>query len=191
MKFTFGNFKKSYYTDKHEDFENIKARNEFTKWYLEAELRAYRWIQITKAEAEKLEKHEKNPLDIGSYRREYKNNNGIMCREYHVDVHKSFINYILPEIGKVYGGNRSINFPKGSKPLLILGQDESTFYQFSFGSRCWTGPNGERKLRPKSNGYAIMVSGFASQEVGFGFCPTDDEMKKINNNRQGKYYITN
>mmetsp|Transcript_21035 Transcript_21035/g.24351 ORF Transcript_21035/g.24351 Transcript_21035/m.24351 type:complete len:90 (+) Transcript_21035:347-616(+) len=33
---------------------------------------------------------------------------------------------------KIYGGNLSVRFPTGMKPLFILGQDEVIFKQFSF-----------------------------------------------------------
>lgn len=44
------------------------------------------------------------------------------------------------------------------KQLIILGQDESCFKQFSISKRCWVSPDGEMKLLPKTGGYNAIVS---------------------------------
>ena len=51
---------------------------------------------------------------------------------------------------------------------MVIGQVESVFKQYSFGSKCWIGPDGEMKLLPKSDGYSRMVSAFVSRDFGFG-----------------------
>ncbi len=47
------------------------------------------------------------------------------------------------EMYGAYGGNLSVRRPVDSKPLLIFGQDESIFNQFSFGSKQWVGLSGQ------------------------------------------------
>ena len=45
---------KNYYTDKHESEENITYRLEFIEWYLEKELDAYRWVQMSVDDAQEI-----------------------------------------------------------------------------------------------------------------------------------------
>jgi hypothetical protein len=56
--------------------------------------------------------------------------------------------------------------PEGRKPIIIFGQDESIFNQFSSRRRQWTGPTGQRAIMPKSSGAGLMISAFQSCEVG-------------------------
>jgi hypothetical protein len=69
------------------------------------------------------------------------------------------------EMYGAYGGNLSVRRPVDSKPLLIFGQDESIFNQFSFGSKQWVGPSGQRSILPKSTGMGLMISSFQGREV--------------------------
>jgi hypothetical protein len=60
-------------------------------------------------------------------------------REYHVDMHKTFYDYVS-DTNKQYGGNLSIRLPVGVRPVLMIGQDESTFHQFVFSKKQGKGP---------------------------------------------------
>lgn len=71
-------------------------------------------------------------------------------------------------------------------PLLLIGQDESYFKQYSFSQKCWTGPSGVIKLLPKSDRYYTwMVSAFVLRDFGVGLVVRNEEMKLINERRQG------
>jgi hypothetical protein len=63
-------------------------------------------------------------------------------REYHVDMHKTFCDY-MSHGNKKYGGDLSGRLPVGVRPVLMVGQDESTFHQFIFSKKQWKGPNGK------------------------------------------------
>jgi hypothetical protein len=65
----------------------------------------------------------------------------------------------------IYSGNLSVHRPVDRKPLFIFGQDESIFNQFSFGSKQWVGPSGQRSILPKSTGMGLMISSFQGWEV--------------------------
>ena len=53
--FKYKEHKKCYFNDKHENEENIKAREEFISSYLELELCAHHWVHISECNAVKLE----------------------------------------------------------------------------------------------------------------------------------------
>jgi len=62
----------------------------------------------------------------------------------------------------------SIRVSSQARPLMIVGQDESVFAQYLFGSKTWVGPKGQRPLLPKSKGDGYVLSAFMSREFGFG-----------------------
>ena len=99
--------------------------------------------------------------------------NNIKMRQYHIDTHPIFSN-LVPKLS-IYNTH--------SKPLMIIGQDESVFKQYSFGSKCWMGEHGETKLLPKSDGYSRMVSAFVSREFGVGLKLNEEELQKVNARR--------
>ena len=92
-------------------------------------------------------------------------------REYHVDSHLNF-NMMKPSM--------SVRCRPNEKQLIILGQDENCFKQFSFSKRCWVGPDAEMKLLTKTDGYTTMVSAFVSRSFGMGIVLSDKELEKVN-----------
>ena len=97
----------------------------------------------------------------------YKYNNPVTdteCIEFHVDDHDCMQKFANEMYG-IYGGNLSVRRPADSKPLFIFGQDESIFNQFSFCSKQWVGPSGQRSILPKSTGMGLMISSFQGWEV--------------------------
>ena len=68
---------------------------------------------------------------------------------------------------------------------MLIGQDESIFYQFLFSSKSWHGPSGEHLILPKGEGEGIMYSAFTARELGFGYALTDVQLKMINENQLG------
>jgi hypothetical protein len=80
----------------------------------------------------------------------------------------------------------SVRVSRATRPIMIVGQDESVFAQYLLGSKTWVGPKGQRPpLLPKSEGDGFMISAFVSREFVFGRELLADELVKINTARQG------
>ena len=137
------------------------------------EKRAHRWVHIVEEEAKRLEQDEDNPLLANVYHEFVKENR--KYREYHIDTHPEF-EKLEPKV--------SIRCPSNTKPLILIGQDESCFKQNSFSKKCWTGPSGVMKLLLKSDGYTWMISAFISRDFGVGLVVNDGELELINQRRQ-------
>ena len=75
-------------------------------------------------------------------------------REYRIYTHKLLLSYVL-EVNNKYGGNLSVRRDKDTKPLMMIGQDESTFQQYIFSKRQWKSRDGCNLLLPKSGGETI------------------------------------
>ena len=170
--FHFDKRKKCYFSDHHEDMGNVEYRKIFIQKYFKYELNTYRWVHISEDFAKNLEQEKDNPL-LENIFIEFKRGN-IKMREYHVDTHTTFENLTL---------NLSVRRDTGRRPIMMIGQDESVFRQYSFGSKCWVGPSGEIKLLPKSDGYSRMVSAFVSRSFGMGLDLTENEMMRVNERR--------
>ena len=96
-------------------------------------------------------------------------------REYHVDTYRRFQEH-CPTV--------SVRCPSNYRPVIMIGQDESFFKQYSFLKRCWVGPAWEMKLLPKTDGYIQMVSAFCSRSFGFGIVLSEEELKIVNERRK-------
>ena len=107
--------------------------------------------------------------------------------EYHVDVHPAFENFVSAH-GKRYGGDLPYDLNYCLKPVLFIGQDESSLDSNTFKSSTWYDPDGKGTLRPKGGGYAIMISGFVSRELGVGLGINDNELSLINRKREEDSY---
>ena len=173
--FTYYKRQKSYLSDKHEDEENVTSRKKITKTYFRLETCTYRWVQIDEDLAKEMENDELKSL-AKNICYEYEINNRKM-REYHVDSQPDFqaMNHAM-----------SVRCSPNAKQLVILGQDESCFKQYTFSKCCWVGPGGEMKLLPKTDRYTLVVSAFVSREFGFGLELTDDELRRVNERRQSR-----
>ena len=163
--------KKSYFCDKHEEESNVRYRSEFIKKYFDYEKDTYRWVHLNECDAIMLEEEEECPL-LKNVFYEFEVD-GKKIREYHVDTHQSFCNLELKK------SIRSTSI----RPILMIGQDESVYKQYSFSRKCWFGPDGETKLLPKSDGYSRMVSAFVSRDFGLGIKLSKDELKQVNERR--------
>ena len=125
--------KRSYYTDGHERDDVVKYRDEiFLKNYLKNELRCYRWVNLTESSAKLMEDAINDSPENCSYNYNITTDGTVVSfREYHVGAHPSLSEYVSPSNMK-YGGDLSIRRDKTKKPLMIVGQDESTFHQYIF-----------------------------------------------------------
>ncbi len=158
-------------------------RKKFTNEYLtNLELRSHRWVQVPKDVYNALiASLPTKPLVCGY---EYENE----MLEFHVDDHdclQEYTTHLWPE----FGDTLSVRRPETSRPLIIFGQDESVFSQFSFNGTQWVGPSGERSILPKNDGIGVMVSAFQSKEFGWGVDITEEQMVRINEMRKCKEYF--
>jgi hypothetical protein len=112
-------------------------------------------------------------------------------RECHVNCHDALSTFIDPKT-VIFGGNLSVRFPEGMRPLIIVGQDEMTTHQFLFAAKSWKGAQqGQSVILPKGEGEGTMVSAFITQELGLGPELTDNQLTEIDRRfRTGKEYAS-
>ena len=99
----------------------VSIVKKFIKEYLEYELYSYLWVQLSEDDAKILEKEEELLQNI-YYK--YEDKDGKNMREYHVDSYEKFSSYPL---------TLSVRRNPQLRPIIIIGQDESVFKQYSFG----------------------------------------------------------
>jgi hypothetical protein len=87
-----------------------------------------------------------------------------------------------------FGGNLSVRFPEGRKPLICFGQDEAIMKQYCFTSKTWTTPAGQKAIIPKDEGMGVMISAFVLREFGFGLTLSQQQLQKVNKARQATKY---
>jgi len=111
LGFCFDTQRKTYFNDRHENIENIVARKEFIKRYFDYELCTHRWVQVPVDHAKNFESEtdsKGNRLMMGTWACEFKDENGTLMREYHVDCHLAFLT--------------SMYHPKKTKHLVAIYQ---------------------------------------------------------------------
>jgi hypothetical protein len=175
--------KKCYYVDTHEKPENVRYRMHFIKRYFQYELRSHRWCLVPEDDFKKMVEDKILVEDDG---KQYIDEHLNTYFEVHVDTHDDLNKYHehLP-----FGGQPSkFAPPNTSKPLIIFGQDESIFKQYSFSTSSWTCPDGTKQLIPKDDGTGLMLSSFISREFGYGMELTKDQLEIVNAYRKGKHY---
>ena len=121
--FSYNERKKCYFSDEHENMENVNHRKDSIRKYFNYEMRTHYWVQITKEMAVELENDTENPMMLNLH---YEYLSGNLC-EYHIDTH--------PLLNTIEA-NKSIRCHHTAKQLIILRQDESCFKQYSFSKRC-------------------------------------------------------
>jgi hypothetical protein len=137
--------KKGYFVDGHEKATTIAYLVNFIPRYFDFERRPFEWVQLTQSQALDLEKNKQTVKNAGfSYTDEY----GNQMVEYHVDgmvlvkneerwlADDSIVNRSAANVNlNNFGGNLSIRFPTGEKPLIIIGYDKSIFKQYSLSKK--------------------------------------------------------
>jgi len=78
--------------------------------------------------------------------------------EYHIGTSNKLNKWATTHLG----GNLSICFPIGQKPLIVFGHDECICKEFLMSAKAWVGPDGEMYVVPKDDGLGIMISTFQS-----------------------------
>ena len=105
--------------------------------------------------------------------------------EYHVDNLPNYEDRLQHPLGGGLSARR--NFDK--KPVVILGQDECIFKQYSFTHSSWKHPDGTTSLIPKDDGQGVMISAFCSRKFGFGMVAKNVDLHRINLHQAGKKYL--
>ena len=189
LGFNYGENRRSYYTDGHEREDVKRDRDErFLDAYFDSEIQCHRWVQISSTMAVNL----KNSYpDFAIDSSHYFLKDGIEMQEYHVDTHECLSSFITEE-NKKFGGNLSVRRDVDKKPLMIIGQDESTYNQLVFSSKYWRGSKGLNFITPKNSGEIMMISGYQCREFGLGLGDllTPEILLKINENRKNTSYLS-
>ena len=190
LGFQYDTRKKSFYVDGHEREDVVSARSVFCKRYLtEFEHYCNRWVQVSVDEAKTI-----NDLNV-DFGYSYFD---IITNQERLEFHVDYWNRVIAAtdtnqqmIQKEKKPTTSIRVSSQTRPLMIIGQDESVFAQYLLGSKMWVGPKGQRPLLPKTEGDGYMLSAFVSREFGFGKEMTDAELALVNDARRGthKTYI--
>jgi len=167
--------RKGFYFDGHEKEATVAYRQRFCERYLEGEKKMLRWIQIDEKEAKQYEENGELAEDTG-YR--YTDDaTGKNMVEYHVDDCDDF--HKIMERETAFGGRRSVRFTEDEPCTVIIGHDEAVIKQFLLTKKGWFGPNGEMGLVPKDEGHGLMLSGFVSRELGFGWEISEVQYREI------------
>ncbi|KAI2512867.1 hypothetical protein MHU86_1413 [Fragilaria crotonensis] len=180
--FRFKKREKHYFVDGHERPETIAYRPIFTKKYLNDEIRAHRWIQITLIQSQEMESNKSIALNCGYH---YVDDKHVDMVEYHIDASYAFEEQLLLLL---FGGNLSVRKPIDSKAVIFIGQDEAIFKQFLFLTKMWVGPSGERPLLPKDEGSGTMISAFICREHGLIRSLPPEILVQVNAQRAGQTY---
>ncbi len=69
---------------------------------------------------------------------------------------------------------------ESQKPVMIIGQDECIFKQYTLVKKSWSDPDGMRALLPKDDGRGLMISSFVCRELGYGWDLNEEQMQKVN-----------
>ena len=111
LGYKYNGHKKKYYTDGHERPDVVDDRNNiFLEGYFEAELAAYRWVQIEFDIAKKIScQHKDFQLDTGHVYIVMDKEDSKTYHEYHVDTHPVLMNYVS---NKSMGGDLSVRRDK-------------------------------------------------------------------------------
>lgn len=107
--------------------------------------------------------------------------------EFHVDDHETLEVFISP-FGQKYGGNLQFDFPLCSRPIMLIGQDESSNESNLKNSDTWVDKDGKGAMYPKGRGYGYMVSQFIAREWGISLEITEEILRRANAKREDEEY---
>uniref|UniRef100_A0A7S3QH27 Uncharacterized protein n=1 Tax=Chaetoceros debilis TaxID=122233 RepID=A0A7S3QH27_9STRA len=177
-------FEKTFRTDGHERPENIQDRISHCLRYLKLERKCYRWVRVPKQSVDALV--DAGILPIG-YHKLGKHLGSSNLIEFHIDTHEVLEVFVTPQ-GQQYGGDLAYNFPPGTKPIMIIGQDELTFESNNQRSDTWIDKDGKGAMRPKGRGFGLMCSSFICREWGSGLQLSPEIIRAANNKRENCEY---
>ena len=73
--------------------------------------------------------------------------------------------------------------------MILIGQDESIYKQFSITAEQWALLNIETVPNPKEEGQGVMLSSFVLCDFGYGHNLTEAQLDQINDIRRGTDYL--
>ena len=121
LGFKYEAHKKYYFVDRHKKEGTLNYRKEYIKEMLELELKMYQWVQIKESGVSVYEKKHGLLTSTGlNFLRPLMGNNMV---KYHVDACKNFHELMQ----KTKWGNLSVRMQIGTRPVVLLGQDECIF----------------------------------------------------------------
>jgi hypothetical protein len=146
-------------------------------------VQAHRWVQLTLVASKILEEQDLVAKNCGYPYLDPDDN--IEMLEYHIDAVPC--ESVGDQVGP-FGAHLSVRRDTNKRIVMFIGQDEAIFKQFSFLSKMWTGPKGERPLLPKDEGAGVMISSFICREYGLIHKLDQQMLHSINEIRQGARY---
>ena len=186
LGFNYCNKQKTYYVDGHEKEENVTYRKKYIRTYLHREIRCHRWVQLPEQIVIMLESDSSIKYFNRKYGYEYLDDNHHQFYEFHVDVHECLAEYIKD---LRFGGNLSVRKKADDKPLIMIGQDECIFKQYTMHNRQWKLPDGTQQILPKDDGAGVMISSFVSRDYGYGLDVSDSVLNEMNERRKDECYV--
>ena len=181
-----GHAQAGYYTDRHEAPDVVAYRQEYVRRSIKREFRMPLWVQLTAHDATELRQRMKNDGGKLPEGHAFTAHDGSEMVEFHVDDSEAFLDL---RDTFVMGGNLSVRFPAGEKPLIAMGQDESIYKAFQFPKGAWK-CMGVSTIRPKTEGAGLMVSAFVDCARGFGLPMSTEELETVNAARRGQKYAS-
>ena len=176
LGFQYKQRKKHYFNDKHESPSNVNARNKFITTYFEYERCAHHWVHVPESSAVELEQIYNLPRAYHEFTKK-----GELYRQYHVDTNPVLFQFVK---NSKMGGDLSVLKKKNERPIIIIGQDETIFKQYSFSSKTWHSPEGCSHLIPKSDGYTQMVSAYVARPFGLGIHLSSSQLGELNKTKR-------
>jgi hypothetical protein len=120
MGYKYDENRRCYYTDGHEREDVMKDRNKcFLVEYYKLERRAHRWVQLREEMANKLEETLSKPPLQQNVSYNYTTPDGVQMREYHLDTHKTFGDFVSAN-NKQFGGDLSVRLRAGERLAVCL-----------------------------------------------------------------------
>ena len=150
----------------------------------------YRWVQVPVSRIQEMIKWGIVPKNVLIFGREIKApycDNKEKKMEFHIDIHEAFLAFILKN-GQEFGGDLAFDFPFCMKPVMLIGQDESSIDSNLANNGTWVDNEGKGSIRPKGRGHGMMISAFVSREFGFGLGLTEEELVAVNRHRNNDAY---
>jgi hypothetical protein len=173
-----------YYVNGHEKPDTKAYRKKFVRRSFGYDKLMHRWIQIELTKKQKLEEQE--GIDMPHGHHYVYPTTQLKMVELHVNDHHSSQDTM--NTTTTFGGNLSVRFPEGRKPLICFGQDEAIMKQYCFTSKTWTASSGQKAIIPKDEGMGVMISTFVSREFGFGLTLSQQQLRKVNGARRATKY---
>jgi endonuclease IV len=151
LGFNYETRQRCYYVDGHEKSDTKAYRKKFVRHYFGYEKLMDRVIQIKLTGKQKLEEQERIEMPHGHHYIDPATQ--LKMVELHTNARHSFQDTM--NTTTTFGGDLSVRFPEGRKPLICFGQDETIMKQYCITSKSWTAPTGQKAIIPKDEGMGL------------------------------------